>query len=85
MRKMAFSLPGMMRELSTTVSPGSTEMCLWLSTATRDSADIGSPCVPGDQDGDLVWRGRSMASCGRIRMPSGMSSRPSEWAISVTD
>ena len=21
-------------------------MCLWLSTATRDSADIGSPCVP---------------------------------------
>ena len=46
MRKIAFSLPGMMRELSATVSPGSTEMCLWLSTATRDSADIGSPCVP---------------------------------------
>ena len=36
----------MMRELSTTVSPGSTEMCLWLSTATRESADIGSPWVP---------------------------------------
>ena len=28
MRKIAFSLPGMMRELSTTVSPFSTETCL---------------------------------------------------------
>src|ERR1039458_1341558 len=45
MRKMPFSLPGMMRELNTTVSPSSTEMCLWLSTATGESADRGSPCV----------------------------------------
>ena len=56
MRKMAFSLPGMMRELSTTVSPFSTETCLWLSTATRDSADIGSPCVPEIRNGDFVGR-----------------------------
>ena len=28
MRKIAFSFPGMMRELSTTVSPFSTETCL---------------------------------------------------------
>ena len=45
-RKMLFSLPGMMRELSTTVSPASMWACLWLSTAARLSALIGSPCVP---------------------------------------
>ena len=84
MRKIAFSLPGMMRELSTTVSPFSTEMCLWLSTATRESADMGSPCVPEIRIATLIGA-RSMASCGRSRMPSGMSSRPSECAISVTE
>ena len=75
MRKIVFSLPGMMRELSTTVSPGSTEMCLWLSTATRDSADIGSPCVP--EISTATFSGaRPITSCGRIRMPSGMLSSP---------
>ena len=59
-------------------------MCLWLSTATRDSADIGSPCVPEIRIATLSG-GRSMTSCGRSRMPSGISSRPSECAISVTD
>ena len=43
---MLFSLPGMTRELSTTVSPFSMCACLWLSTAARDRAHIGSPCVP---------------------------------------
>ena len=45
-RKMLFSLPGMMRELRMTVSPASMWACLWLSTAARLRALIGSPCVP---------------------------------------
>ena len=45
-RKMPFSLPGMMRELRMTVSPASILACLWLSTAARLSALMGSPCVP---------------------------------------
>ena len=36
----------MTRELRTTVSPGSTRACLWLSTAARLRALMGSPCVP---------------------------------------
>jgi hypothetical protein len=36
----------MIRELSATVSPFESEKCLWLSTATRARADMGSPCVP---------------------------------------
>jgi len=36
----------MMRDESTTVSPFSILACLWLSTAARDSADMGSPWVP---------------------------------------
>jgi len=36
----------MMRLERTTVSPFSIFACLWLSTAARDSADIGSPWVP---------------------------------------
>ena len=84
MRKMAFSLPGMIRELSTTVSPCSTEMCLWLSTDTRDSADMGSPWVP-EINTTTFSGGKSATSCGRSRMPSGIVSSPSEWAISVTE
>ena len=45
-RKMLFSLPGMMRELRTTVSPASMWACLWLSTAARLRALMGSPWVP---------------------------------------
>ena len=85
MRKMAFSLPGMMRALSTTVSPFSTETCLWLSTATRGQRRHGLALRAGNQERPLCRGGRSMASCGRSRMPSGMSSRPRECAISVTD
>ena len=82
--KMAFSLPGMMRELRATVSPLSSEMCLWLSTATRESADMGSPCVP-EMSTVTLFGGRSIASCGRSRMPSGISRSPRECAISVTE
>ena len=46
----------MMRELSTTVSPGSIERFLWLSTATRESADIGSPWVPETTASSLLGR-----------------------------
>ena len=45
-RPMAFSLPGIARADSTTVSPGPIFTCLWSSTAMRDSAERGSPCVP---------------------------------------
>ena len=71
MRKMVFSFPGIMRELSTTMSPGVTEICLWLSTATRESADIGSPCVP--EISTVTFEGFVViTSCGRIRTLSGI-------------
>ena len=35
-----------MRDERTTVSPFSILACLWLSTAARDRADMGSPWVP---------------------------------------
>ncbi len=70
-----------MRELSTTVSPRSTETCLWLSTAARESADIGSPWVP--EISTVTFAGAEpITSCGRIRTPSGIVSSPSECAIS---
>ena len=46
MRKMLFSLPGMTRELRTTVSPAAMRACLWLLTAARLRAHMGSPWVP---------------------------------------
>jgi len=52
------------------VSPFATEMCLWLSTATRASADIGSPCVPEIRMATL-FGGTSIASCGRSRFRPG--------------
>src|SRR5271157_5333414 len=55
----------MMRALSTTVSSFSTEMFLWLSTAMRESADIGSPCVP-DASTTTLFGAACMMSCGQI-------------------
>ena len=46
MRKMAFSLPGMMRAERITVSRSSSVSRRWLSTATRESEDIGSAWLP---------------------------------------
>jgi hypothetical protein len=43
---MAFSLPGISDEASTTVSPSSMCTKLWLRWAIRDSAESGSPCDP---------------------------------------
>ena len=45
-RPIAFSLPGIARAESTTVSSGPSLTWRWSSIAMRDSADIGSPCEP---------------------------------------
>ena len=71
-----------MRALSTTMSPLSSDRFLWLSTAIRDIADIGSPCVP-ETTTTTRLRGIDMMSCGRMSVLSGMCNSPRLCAISV--
>ena len=61
----------MMRDERTTVSPFSIFACLWLSTAARDSADMGSPCVPLIST-QTFSGGKFFISPGWISMPSGI-------------
>ena len=62
----------MILELSTTVSPASMCACLWLSTAARLSALIGSPCVP--LISTIICSGGKSRICpGLITSPGGIS------------
>ena len=65
---MAFSLPGMSDEASSTVSPGSSCTVGWLLFAMRDRAAIGSPCDPVDIS--TIFSGGA-ASILSTTMPSG--------------
>ena len=82
MRKMAFSLPGMMRAERITVSSWSTLSSRWLSTATRESEDIGSAWLPLTST-TIFCGSNDRMSCGRTTMPSGIRSRPMPCAIST--
>ena len=74
-RETAFSLPGMTRAESATVSPSAILTWRWSSIAIRDSAAMGSPWDPVHTH-STSWAGKSRTSLSRICRPPGTFSKP---------
>lgn len=79
---MALALPGIMRELMTTVSPSRMQSWRWPPSTMRDRADNGSPCAPVTTSTSCS-SGRSGTPLWALKKEGGSLAKPRSRAISI--